>query len=217
MRITSRLLSFRLCAFSVLSARMRYASVSSGETSAVICRRPSTFAAARRWRPFGVHSAPSAPRTTINGSRNAPASSIFAPAASCASARGRAGTASAAPRRAAATRAERPTAERIAIGADRRAAGRDDLRGEFGDLGLIERQRHFGRREPAPFTRRRKFAARAPLRLRFGGGFAFRCHAESVAPTPSAPPSGRDAADFSRISGHRAPHRIRIRAMSPGA
>ena len=78
MRITSRLLSLRLCAFSVLSARMRYASDSSGETSAVICRRPSTFAAARRWRPFGVHRPPSAPRTTISGSRKAPASSIFA-------------------------------------------------------------------------------------------------------------------------------------------
>ena len=77
MRITSRLRSRRLCAFSVLSARMRKARPSSGEISAVIWRWPSTFAAARRWRPFGVQKPPSAPRTTMIGSRKEPVSSIF--------------------------------------------------------------------------------------------------------------------------------------------
>src|SRR5579871_4440711 len=77
MRTTSSARSLRLCAFSVLGAWMRKASVSSGETSAVICRSPSTFAAASRCRPFGVQKRPSWPCTTISGSRNARASSIF--------------------------------------------------------------------------------------------------------------------------------------------
>ncbi len=77
MRMTSRLRSRKLWAFSVLRARMRYASVSSGEISAVICFSPRTLPAAKRWRPLGVHKRPSSPRTTISGSRKAAVASIL--------------------------------------------------------------------------------------------------------------------------------------------
>ena len=54
MRITSSDLSFRLCAFSVLSARICHATSRFGTTSAVIAFAPSRRIAASRWPPLGV-------------------------------------------------------------------------------------------------------------------------------------------------------------------
>ena len=54
MRITSSDFSFRLCAFSVLSARICQASSRLGTTSAVIDFAPRRRIAASRWPPFGV-------------------------------------------------------------------------------------------------------------------------------------------------------------------
>ena len=71
MRMTSRLRSRRLCAFSVFSARMRYASFSSPVRSAVTERIPRRRAASRRWRPLGERKPPS-DGTAITGSRNTP-------------------------------------------------------------------------------------------------------------------------------------------------
>ena len=75
MRITSSERSLRLCAFSVLSARIWKATSSSGITSATIDLRPSSFAAPRRWLPLGVQYLPSL-RTAMIGSRNRPTRSI---------------------------------------------------------------------------------------------------------------------------------------------
>src|SRR4029453_18469158 len=48
-----------------------------GETRDVLWRGPSPFGGGSRWRPFGVQKPPVAPRTTMIGSRNEAASSIF--------------------------------------------------------------------------------------------------------------------------------------------
>ena len=146
MRITSRLRSLRLCAFSVFNARIRKASPSSGDTSAVICLSPSTLAAARRWRPFGVQNSPSSPRTTMIGSRNDPASSIFCARRWCGLARGLAGRASAAPTRAAGPPPARCC--RIAVRDTRRSA--------------LRRARAPARRAPQFF--RRRSAVQCPKR-----------------------------------------------------
>jgi len=66
-----------LCAFSVFKASILNESSRSGETSAVIARSPSAFAAARRCRPFGVQKPAPSAVTAITGSRNEPHSSIF--------------------------------------------------------------------------------------------------------------------------------------------
>ena len=163
MRMTSRLRSLRLCAFSVLSARMRNASPSSGETSAVICLSPSTLAAASRCRPFGVQNPPSSPRTTMIGSRNDPRLvDLLRPGAWCASARGRAGTASAARTRAAAPQPARCC--RTAARGRRRSARR--------------RARAPARR--APRCARRRARARCPRRR----GRASSCPAQATCDGP---------------------------------
>ena len=54
MRMTSSERSFRLCAFSVFSARICQAISRSGTTSAVMAFAPRRRIASRRWRPLGV-------------------------------------------------------------------------------------------------------------------------------------------------------------------
>ena len=54
MRMTSSDFSRRLCAFSVLSARILYATSGSGSTSATIERAPRPRSDASRWLPLGV-------------------------------------------------------------------------------------------------------------------------------------------------------------------
>ena len=54
MRIVSSDFSRRLCAFSVLSARILNATGASGTSSAMTVFTPSFFSACRRWLPFGV-------------------------------------------------------------------------------------------------------------------------------------------------------------------
>ena len=114
----------RLCAFSVFSARMRYDSDSSGEISTVSCLRPSIFAAARRCRPFGVQKRPSSPRTTISGSRNAAVASM-APARrlACVGERSRWNGVGCTALNGQRREQQRAAAQRLAIGAERRAAG----------------------------------------------------------------------------------------------
>ena len=68
-RITSSARSRRLCAFSVLSSRIRWATSISGTTMATTERAPSARSAARRWLPFGVQYRPSSVRTATMGSR----------------------------------------------------------------------------------------------------------------------------------------------------
>src|SRR2546428_755789 len=72
MRITSSDFSRRLCAFSVLRARICQATSRLGTTSAVMARAPSLRIASRRWRPFGVQKPRSGAVTAITGSRNIP-------------------------------------------------------------------------------------------------------------------------------------------------
>ena len=76
MRITSSERSFRLCAFSVLSARICQAISRFGTTSAVIAFAPSRCSAASRWRPFGVQKPFSGAVMAITGSRKSPVLSI---------------------------------------------------------------------------------------------------------------------------------------------
>ena len=71
MRMTSSDFSRRLCAFSVLSARILYATSGSGSTSATTDFAPFARSAARRWFPFGVQYFPSL-RTAMIGSRKRP-------------------------------------------------------------------------------------------------------------------------------------------------
>ncbi len=54
MRMTSSDFSRRLCAFSVLSARILYAISGSGRTSATMDRAPRLRSAPSRWLPLGV-------------------------------------------------------------------------------------------------------------------------------------------------------------------
>ena len=72
MRITSSDLSLRLCAFSVLSARICHATSRFGTTSAVIAFAPSRRIASSRWRPLGVQKPFSGAVTAMIGSRNMP-------------------------------------------------------------------------------------------------------------------------------------------------
>jgi hypothetical protein len=69
MRITSSDLSLRLCAFSVLSARICQASSRFGTTRAVIDLAPRRRMASRRCMPFGVQKPFSGATTAITGSR----------------------------------------------------------------------------------------------------------------------------------------------------
>ncbi len=75
MRMTSSERSFRLCAFSVLSARMLNSTSLSGSTSATMLFAPMSFMAPRRWLPLGVQYMPSL-RTAMSGSRKRPTRSI---------------------------------------------------------------------------------------------------------------------------------------------
>ena len=58
MRMTSSERSFRLWAFSVLSARIWKATSSSGSTSATMVFMPSSVMAPSRWLPLGVQYSP---------------------------------------------------------------------------------------------------------------------------------------------------------------
>ena len=104
MRITSSAFSFRLCAFSVLSARICQASSRSGTTSAVIARAPSAASPTRRCLPFGVQKPFSGAVMAMIGSRKKPVFSITSASRLWCVRRDRAGTASARPCRAAAWR-----------------------------------------------------------------------------------------------------------------
>lgn len=70
MRMTSSDRSLRLCAFSVLSARICHAIWRSGTTSAVIAFAPRRRIASSRWRPFGVQNPSVGAVTATMGSRN---------------------------------------------------------------------------------------------------------------------------------------------------
>ena len=68
MRITSSDFSLRLCAFSVLSARIWKATSGSGTRMAGIISALSFASTARRWLPFGVQYRPGRGDTTTIGS-----------------------------------------------------------------------------------------------------------------------------------------------------
>ena len=72
-RMVSSDFSRRLCAFSVLSARILNATSASGTSSATIVRMPSFLSACNRWLPFGVQYR-SSWRTATIGSRKRPMS-----------------------------------------------------------------------------------------------------------------------------------------------
>ena len=72
MRITSSAFSRRLCAFSVLRARICQAISRFGTTSAVIARAPRRRIAISRCMPFGVQKPFSGAVTAMIGSRNMP-------------------------------------------------------------------------------------------------------------------------------------------------
>ena len=76
MRITSSERSRRLCAFSVLSARICQAISRFGTTSAMIDFAPSRRIASSRWRPFGVQKPSFGAVIAMTGSRNSPVLSI---------------------------------------------------------------------------------------------------------------------------------------------
>ena len=161
--MTSRLRSLRLCAFSVLSARIRNASPSSGETSAVICLRPEHLGGGEAMP--AVRRAELALLAAHHDDRVEERSRLVDLLREALGVR----------RREVALEGRRlhrrerqrghqhgAAGQRLAIGADRRAAALAHLRGERRDALVVDRQRDVRGVEAAPVLARREGLAAGP-------------------------------------------------------